>query len=59
MKITEYFREVKVEVAKISWPAKREVGVSLLLVGGVVGASSLFLLLVDAVLYRVVGFILG
>jgi len=55
----EFVQEVRQEVAKVTWPTRREVWITTLLVLMMVTAASLFFLLADQVLAWVVGLVLG
>jgi preprotein translocase subunit SecE len=47
---TEFAQEVREEAAKITWPTRKEIGISTVMVLVMVTAASVFFLLVDAVL---------
>jgi preprotein translocase subunit SecE len=47
---TEFIQEVREEANKISWPTRKEIGVSTTMVLIMVMAAAAFFLLVDAVL---------
>ncbi len=57
-KINKFYREVRAEVQKISWPSKNELTSSMLLVVISVVIVSLFCLLVDFCAYKIIQFIL-
>jgi preprotein translocase subunit SecE len=59
VKIANFYKEVKIEALKITWPSRKEALVSMGLVAATVAVSGLFFLLVDAILFRIVKFILG
>lgn len=59
MNIVSFYKEVKSEASRISWPSNRETMISVGLVVGMVIISSLFFLLTDSVLYKFVRFVLG
>ena len=59
MKIANFYKEVKIEALKITWPSRKETLVTIGLVVATVAVSALFFLIVDAVLFRIVKFILG
>ena len=44
----EFFRQVREEVAKVTWPRRREVGITTAMVFGFVVLAALFFLAVDA-----------
>jgi preprotein translocase subunit SecE len=47
---TEFIQEVREEAAKITWPSRKEIGVSTVMVLIMVTAAAVFFLAVDAVL---------
>jgi preprotein translocase subunit SecE len=49
-----FFRDVRDEAAKVTWPSRRELGISTVMVLIMVVAASLFFLSADAVLKAVV-----
>jgi preprotein translocase subunit SecE len=59
VKIANFYKEVKIEALKITWPSRKETLVTIGLVVATVAVSALFFLIVDAVLFRIVKFILG
>jgi preprotein translocase subunit SecE len=54
----EFLREVRDESRKITWPSRRELGISTLMVVAMVVLASVFFLGVDAILKLVVDYIL-
>ena len=48
--IVSYFQDVRTEITKITWPSRRELAISTVMVVIMVVAASLFFLSVDAVL---------
>ena len=44
----EFFRQVREEVAKVTWPRRREVGITTAMVFGFVVIAAVFFLAVDA-----------
>ncbi len=59
MEIAKFYKEVKVETAKIAWPSKKETLTASTLVFVLAAVAGLFFLLADAVIYKVIHFILG
>ena len=59
MKAGEFVTQVRQEVAKVTWPTRKEVFLSATMVFIMVGLASVFFLGVDAVLYNAVQFVLG
>ncbi len=57
-KIVTYFKDVRLEMSKVSWPSKDELIESTMIVMVVSGVLALFLFVVDSVLNRIVKFIL-
>ena len=55
----EFVNEVRHEVSKVTWPTKREVWITTVLVGIMVMMASLFFLLADQVLGSLVKFLLS
>ena len=54
-----FFREVRQEVTKVTWPTRKETYVSTLMVFIMVALMSVFFFLSDVVIQWVIGFILG
>ncbi|MFO1035080.1 MAG: preprotein translocase subunit SecE [Hyphomicrobiales bacterium] len=54
----EFFREVRDESRKITWPSRRELTISTLMVVAMVVIASVFFLGVDAILKWVVDYII-
>ncbi len=59
MEIARFYKEVKSEIGRISWPSRKETMTASGLVFVLAAVAGLFFLLVDAVVYRVIHFILG
>ncbi len=55
----QYIREVRQEVAKVTWPTRKETMVTTAMVFVMVFLAAMFFLLVDMGLSRIVKFILG
>lgn len=55
----EFAREVRAEVAKVTWPTRRETGITTVLVFLLVFVASVFFLLVDWILGKGIGLLLG
>ena len=54
-----FMQEVRQEVAKITWPTRKEVWITTLMVLIMVAFASIFFLLVDQTLSRIVRLVLG
>ncbi len=55
----EFARQVRQEVSKVTWPSRRETGITTLMVFVMVVVASLFFLVVDIGLAAAVKFVLG
>jgi len=55
----QFFRQVRQEVTKVSWPSRKETGISTAMVFVMVVLASVFFLLVDQFFARVVKLIFG
>ncbi len=55
----EFLQQVRAETAKVVWPTRRETLVTTILVMAMAVFASLFFLLSDQVISRVLGFIFG
>jgi preprotein translocase subunit SecE len=55
----EFVRQVRQESSKVTWPNRKEVGVTTAMVFIAVTLAALFFLLVDVIAGRAIGFILG
>jgi len=55
----EYLQQVRTEGAKVVWPGRRETLVTTMMVVAMAVFASVFFLLSDQVISRVIGFILG
>ena len=55
----QFFRQVRQEVAKVTWPTRKETTITTIMVFAMVIAASLFFLLIDQILGFGVEFILG
>ncbi len=58
-KIVEFFEETKREIAKVTWPTRREVSMTTMMIVVMALAVGIFFLFVDTALGFVVGKILG
>lgn len=58
MNVITFYKEVKSEVSRITWPTNKETLMSVALVVVMVIISGLFFLLADSLLYKLVKFIL-
>ncbi|HAD26947.1 MAG TPA: preprotein translocase subunit SecE [Alphaproteobacteria bacterium] len=55
----DFVQQVRREAAKVTWPTRKETGVTTLMVFIMVTLAALFFLLVDQILQFGVGFLLG
>jgi preprotein translocase subunit SecE len=55
----EFFRQVRQEVAKVTWPTRKETTLTTVMVFAMVAVTSIFFLLVDSVLSTAVTKLLG
>ena len=55
----EFFRQVKQEVAKVTWPTRKETTLTTMMVFAMVVMASIFFLAVDATLSTLITWILG
>ncbi len=59
MEIARFYKEVKAETARVAWPSKKETLTASGLVFVLAAIAGLFFLLADAVIFKVIHFILG
>ena len=59
VRIVDFTKEVKVEATRITWPNQKETAMAAIMVFVFAALFGLFFLLVDAVVYRLINFILG
>ena len=55
----EFVRQVRQEASKVTWPNRKEVGVTTMMVFVAVTIAAIFFLMVDLLANRAIGFILG
>ena len=55
----EFLQEVREEANKVTWPSRREIMVSTVMVFIMVALASVFFLIVDSILHRGVQWVLG
>ena len=55
----EFFRQVRQEVAKVTWPTRKETTLTTVMVFAMVVLASIFFLAVDATLSTLISWILG
>ncbi len=55
----KFVREVRQEMNKVTWPTRRETGISTMMVLGLATLAALFFLLVDAIIGALVRTIIG
>jgi len=59
VKPAEFAREVRQEVAKVTWPTRKETGVTTAMVFVMVVVAAIFFLIVDQILAQAVKLVLG
>jgi preprotein translocase subunit SecE len=57
--LIEFYNEVKAEALKVTWPSRKEVMMAVGLVLFLATLAGVFFLMIDAVLFKLVQFILG
>jgi len=57
--IADFVRETRREIAKVTWPSRKEVGMTTTLIVVFAVIAGVFFLCVDSILGRVVSYILG
>ena len=55
----EFLRQVRQEVAKVTWPSRKETTVTTLMVFAMVFVAAIFFFLVDQVLARIIRVVFG
>jgi preprotein translocase subunit SecE len=55
----EFFRQVRTEVAKVTWPTRKETTLTTVMVFAMVVLAAMFFLAVDATLSTLITWILG
>lgn len=55
----QFVRQVRQEVGKVTWPSRKETGISTVMVFVMVALASVFFLLVDQIFAMLVRFIFG
>ena len=55
----EFFRQVRTEVSKVTWPSRKETTLTTTMVFAMVAMASIFFLLVDLGLSQAISLILG
>jgi len=56
---TQFFREVRQEVSRVTWPTRKETAVTTGMVLVMVFISALFFFLIDQIFSQIVRFVLG
>ena len=56
---TKFFQEVRQEVSRVTWPTRKETGVTTMMVFVMVFVAAIFFFLVDQLLSNIVRFVLG
>lgn len=59
MKVIEFARQVKQEGQKVTWPTRKDTGISLIMVLIMVTITSLFFMFADFIIAKIVRLILG
>jgi preprotein translocase subunit SecE len=57
--IFKFFQEVRAETQKVTWPSRRETGITTAMVFVMVAIASVFFLAADQLMARVVTLVLG
>ena len=57
--VAQFFREVRQEASKVTWPSRKETGISTGMVFVMVILAAIFFFLVDQVLSMVIPLVLG
>ena len=55
----EFIQDVRTEAGKVTWPTRRETGITTLMVIIMVVLAAVFFVAVDEIIHFVVGFVLG
>lgn len=55
----QFIRQVRQEVSKVTWPSRRETGITTAMVFVMVAVASIFLMTVDVIFAELVRFVLG
>jgi preprotein translocase subunit SecE len=55
----EFIRQVRLEAAKVTWPSRRELGISTIMVFVMVFIAAIFFFAVDSVLALAVQWVIG
>jgi preprotein translocase subunit SecE len=55
----EFIRQVRLEAAKVTWPSRRELGISTIMVYVMVFIAAIFFFAVDSVLALAVQWVIG
>lgn len=55
----EFFRQVRQEVSRVTWPTRKETGVTTAMVFVMVFVAAMFFFVVDQILSQAVRFVLG
>ena len=59
MEISRFFKEVKSEAMRVTWPSKKETMMSSGMVIMMAAIAGVFFLLVDALVHKIISLILG
>ena len=55
----QFIRQVRQEVSKVTWPSRRETGITTAMVFLMVAVASIFLMMVDIIFAELVQIVLG
>lgn len=55
----QFIRQVRQEVSKVTWPSRRETGITTAMVFVMVAVASIFLMMVDIIFAELVQIVLG
>lgn len=58
-KTVEFFGQVRQEVSRVTWPSRRETGMTTAFVFGFCVVAAIYLSIVDFFSYKLISFILG
>lgn len=59
MEISKFFKEVKSEATRVTWPSKKETMMSSGMVIMMAAVAGVFFLLIDALVHKIISLILG
>lgn len=59
MEISKFFKEVKSEATRVTWPSRKETMMSSGMVIMMAAVAGVFFLLIDALVHKIISLILG